>query len=542
MLKNTMPIAKACGRALAPGRQVRWLLVVGLAALVVGVIGSAGAVGANQVAAKATVTLGGPSFCTRFSPLLANSDRTSSLSDWFLINFNGFGKPYTPGSAESWKVTKGNKVITFTLRKGLRFSDGVAFDAESVKTWLEYRQKQPSAFGGTSFVGPIQSVDVLSKYVVRITLKAPNPELAYAFAQFGFNWGNVQSPRAVAEAATDPAIWARGTFGLGPYTLVKSQSVIGSQCTYRPNRFYPGASKLKFGTVVTKNMLDPNTILAAAQSGQVDVAQVATGSIAPAAQAAGLSVQRIKALVVGMYLIDHGGVNKALDDVRVRQALNYAVDRKAIVNAIYPNSGFPTSSPDPIVNGNTPKYDELYGYNPTRAKSLLASAGYQSGLTIKALAPQGGFGFGLDQLAQLVCKYWGDVGVKCDLTVQPAASWFGQLSSKRYSASAGVAAVSPPWTWFTQSVIPNANGGAYGADQHGWFDSEIRNLWLRGQRVGEKAAAPYWEKMIARGVEQAISVPIASPGVVFLVSKRVSGVKPIAPGLLSVPDWSPAST
>jgi peptide/nickel transport system substrate-binding protein len=394
-----------------------------------------------------------------------------------------------------------------------------------VKTWIDWRAQQAGAAFGIGFVGPTKSVDVVSKYVVRITVKSPNPELPYAFAEYGFNWGNVQSPKAVAAAAANPqsTIFTQGTYGLGPYKLDASQSVIGDHCTYVQNPYYPGASKLKFGTVVTKNIFDPNTLLAAIESGQVDVGVASNGSIVPAAKAAGFKAIDVKSLLVS-----------------IRQALNYALDRKAIVNAVYPNSGFPTSSPDPVVVGNSPKYDNFYAYNPAKAKALLAASGHANGLTLKVLAAQGGFGFGLDQVAQLACKYWEAVGVHCDLTVQPLATWFGQLSSGKYSVSAGIVALSPVWSWFTQSMVPNPSSASSGADQHGWFDTQIKNLWLQGQRLSGTSALPYWQRIIQRGVQSAITVPVASPGAVFLISKRVGGVQVTVPGVLNVATWFPA--
>src|SRR5207253_353869 len=107
-----------------------------------------------------------------------------------------------------------------------------------------------------------------------------------------------QSPKAIAAITADPksTVFSQGTYGLGPYKLDASQSVIGDHCTYVPNPYYPGASKLPWGTVVTKNIVDSNTLASALQSGQVDVGNGTTLNVAPLA-AAGLNVTKIKALV-----------------------------------------------------------------------------------------------------------------------------------------------------------------------------------------------------------------------------------------------------
>ena len=192
----------------------------------------AGATG--SAAAKPTLTLGyATAVCNNSSPI-AGLVYEIRLANEPLINKDVRNR-LRPGLATSWKVSayqrRPNKVITMTLRKGVRFSDGTPLDAKAVKTYIDYRAKKTTQYS-SMLVKPV--VTVVSKYVVRIRVQTPNPDLPQAMY---LDWGRVASPKAVAASIADPEhdFLARNTAGAGPYMLDPKQTVPGDHCTLVPN-------------------------------------------------------------------------------------------------------------------------------------------------------------------------------------------------------------------------------------------------------------------------------------------------------------------
>lgn len=520
-----------------PGLWVRRIRAGVLFAGCLALVGSAAAGSARLGAAKPTLTLSGPLYCGGLAGRGGHDD-FRGLAYEPLIRFDGFDKPLRPALAASWKVKAGNKVITLTLRQNARFSDGAPADAEAVKTWLDWMVTQPSNALGVSYLGPLRSVDVISKLVVRITLKSPNPSFAYSLSNKGFQPGFITSPNAVGALKTDPksTILSQQTFGAGPYMILPSETVIGDHCTYVPNPYYYDKAKIKWSKVVTRTLSISSSVLAAVQAGQVDVAD-GDASIVDQARASGLKVILTKGRYIGFTLLDHGAVNRALADVRVRQALNYALDRKAITAALYPIAGTPTSSPDPNGGGFDAKFYDYYKYDPAKARSLLAAAGYPNGFTLKAITVLGGLGFKLDALAQSMCKYFGDVEVKCDLKIATLAEYGGALGSRTYSAVTDVGPSDPVFNWYNAYLRPNAPRG----DQHGWYDQALSKLVLKGQRAPDKAAVDIWRRALNQAITDAVMIPVSSPGVVTIVSGRVGGVVRPEANAMHIVDWYPTN-
>jgi peptide/nickel transport system substrate-binding protein len=282
-----------------------------------------------------------------------------------------------PGLATSWHyVGSGNTNFEFTLRQGARFSDGTPVNAAAVKAWLEYNAKSPAE---TASLGVLKSVQTTGDDTVDVQLATPNPEIPLILAG---NWGMVGSPAGVAK----PSLLAGGAAGgAGPYQVVPSQTVIGTQYTYVPNNYYYNKSAIKYAKIVVKIVTSGSSLLQAAETGEVDAAYGSTLTAAAAA-AAGLKVYSAQSSVNQLVFTDlNGTVQKALGNVQVRQALNMAVDRSAIVQGIVGKYGSPTSEPE-LGAGYVPGLDNYYPYDPQKAKSLLASAGYPNGFTISVVS------------------------------------------------------------------------------------------------------------------------------------------------------------
>ena len=421
---------------------------------------------------------------------------------------------FTPGLATSWHYLKAprgsglaNKGFELTLRHNARFSDGTPVTAAAVVTWMKYASAQPITTGW----GPTPKFEAIGKWTVRVHLTSPNPNMIYQVSNVS---GNVSSPRAVA----NPKLFSTGSFGAGPYMLDPANSVNGDHYTLVPNPYYYDKSRIHWSKIVIRVVTNPNSMLQALQAGQLDVAP-GDPTTAGAAAAAGLTVLHAPA-GVDLFVLDAGGVKvKALADVRVRQALNYAVDRKTIASALLGKFGSPTSS-FVTLDGTDPKYDNYYPYDPAKAKSLLAAAGYPNGFTVDPAATEGFIGVQGTPMAQAVAKYLAAVGVTLkikddaqigdyihDLAIDPTAMVWWQ------------AGLVPAFQIYNIALKPGSPINHLGG---GWKDKTLFNLWQTGSRASNPT--PYWKQMTARETQQAYFLPIARPSNLFYVDKKVANV------------------
>ncbi len=231
---------------------------------------------------------------------------------------------FAPGLATSWGyVGTGNRVFDLTLRSGVKFSDGSALSADGLKAYFEYTAKNG---GGeeAARINNFASMDVTGPLSLHITLKQPDPTLPYAFSQppgYVISPKGIQSPDALG---TTPA-------GAGEYVLNAAKTVSKQTYVYDANPGYWDQSAVNWKHVIVKVLPDASAALDAVRTGQADYT-IGSAREASAAASAGLTVVAGQTNFGFVDLFDRTGtVVKALGDIRVRQALNYAIDRNVTV-------------------------------------------------------------------------------------------------------------------------------------------------------------------------------------------------------------------
>lgn len=501
----------------ARSRTSRRVRLIGAAILagcaLVAVIAGTTVASAAQTA-KPTLTIGVTSGPSGNDPSKVEPDPFDevnlSLMDAPLLHQNPDGS-ISPGLATSWHYVGGNKNFALTLRHDARFSDGTRVTAQAVKTWLTYFPK--AGYSLASMLGKVRSIDTPTKWSLVIHLQSPNPIIPTILSE-GFNWGYVVSPNFV----TKPSLFASQGGGAGPYKLDQSQTVSGDHYTYIPNRFYYDQGAIKFSKVVVRVISSASSMLAAAQTGQVDVA-LGDSTTAKAASSAGLNVIRKPTQTESFVFLDMAGkLTTAMADPRVRQALNYAINRAAIARALFGAYATPTSeylSP----YGFDPKYQNYYPYDPTKAKALLAAAGYRSGLTLNFLSAtfEGTLG---DPVTQAVAQDLANVGVKLQITSEPTGSAFGAaIFSGKYDGFELLYGGDPMPVHWGFYLAPKAP-----FNEHGWSDPTLDKMMISSMRMPFSKAGPVWMQMSARTVAQAEMLPILLADQIWYVSKHVGGV------------------
>ncbi|MBT2469841.1 hypothetical protein J7E97_18640 [Streptomyces sp. ISL-66] len=331
-----------------------------------------------------------------------------------------------PGLATQFGyVGTGNKDFEFTLRGGLKFADGTPLDAQAVAASLDYSRKNGL---NVSWTSAIESVTATGPLTVRIHCSSPNPMLPQLLTQL-LMIGSVISPKGLAE----PKQMGTESFGAGPYVLDTANTASGDHYTYKPNPHYWDKAKIHWKKVVIKVVSNPNSGLQAVKTGQAD-AMAVTANQVDTAKSGGLDVVGSPNVFLGVNLADRDGtLAKPLADVRVRQALNYAVDRDAITKAVVQKYGHSTSQISlPGLDGFAADYDSHYTYDPAKAKRLLAEAGYPNGFSLKVETQ--GF-FGIDLVTQAVVQQWKNIGVTADVTTDTSiGQWLTNATSKKYPA------------------------------------------------------------------------------------------------------------
>jgi len=418
-----------------------------------------------------------------------------------------------------------NEVFEFTLRDDAEFSDGTPVNAQAVVGWLEYFVQAKGLYANV--LGSEPKFTATGPHTVRIELSAPNPRLPEILSDQGSAIGLIGSPAAVA----DPELMESGTYGAGPYKLLPSETVNNDHYTYVPNTSYWDQDAIHFEKINVKVIANASTRLQAQQSGEYDVT---IGDPSTASQAAGLQVASAPQGVFYLsFDTKHDVGAPALRDVRVRQAMNYAIDREGIAKALFgetadPAYGYVTQDLD------TASHNFRYEYDPAKAKQLLAEAGYADGLTLNGIDTGTFLGQFGTPLVSAVAENLKAVGIKLDSQSSPNQADYAKKVFEYKAAvvqTLGVISTTPPI--YTQNLAPDGTTNFFGEDK------EITRLYEAGVSSDDPDAA--WGEMWQRYTNQAYTIPLVTYPALYYVSKGISGVDVSAAAPSSLPTaWYPA--
>jgi peptide/nickel transport system substrate-binding protein len=333
----------------------------------------------------------------------------------------------TPGLATSWGYSKNRLSFVINLRSGVKFSDGSALTGADVAAWLQRYEKKGDI---TQWLANVTKINATGPLQVTLKLSSPNPLIPYGIDQDGMAGDVVGS-----EGLADPTSLGSSTDGAGPYMLDTSQTIANSEYVYVKNPNYWDPSAQHYSEVIIKVISDENSILAALQDGQVQVAE-GSATEASAAKSAGLNIEAAPSAMVGVYFGDIDGKDTpALKNVKVRQALNYAVNRAGITKALYGTYAQPTDQSVPKgVAGYEASLEKAYPYSPSKAKKLLAEAGYPKGFSF-TLVEQPAVDSG-DLLTQALVADWKAIGVNVTIKTTPSFSAYATLmGTRKYPAT-----------------------------------------------------------------------------------------------------------
>ncbi|MFP5336512.1 MAG: ABC transporter substrate-binding protein [Actinomycetes bacterium] len=349
-----------------------------------------------------------------------------------------------PMLATEWGWTdEARLTLSLDLRTDVTFSDGAPFDAEAVVANIEhFRADNGPQAGQAAAIAAVAAVDADT---VEITLSRPDPALEYYLSQA---LGLMGSPQALGSDALD-----RVPVGTGPYEMVADESVVGSQYVFTAREDYWEPELQRFDQVELKLLADAASRVNALVSGEVD-ATLLDATTYQQAEGAGKEKLAYPTDWQGLLLLDRQGVvNEALADVRVRQAVNHAFDREALLKELGGGFGEVTSQVfGPDSTAYLPELDEYYAYDPDKARELLAEAGYAAGLTIEMPLPTPG----AETIMTFVVQQLGEVGITVEQTSVPIADYQGLLGQGKFAAAWFSLFQGPSWVAVNQLLTTEA--------------------------------------------------------------------------------------
>ena len=328
-----------------------------------------------------------------------------------------------PRLATSWKNTSPT-TWQFTLRKGVKFSNGEAFNADSVVANIDYLTSadgRKTVIGSTELAG-VSGSKKISEFVVEVSTPATDAILPAKMAAL-----YIVEPKAWKEAGA--TVFAEKPIGTGPFKVDRLTTTRIELSAFKTSWRKPKSDKL-----VIIPLADAAARLQALQSGQVNlVASLNPDQIDAVKLAKGkaFSVPAPQVMSLAFNVVKGG----AVADVRVRQALNYAVNKTSIANRLLDGRGkAATQGVTPTVYGYNDKVVG-YPYNPAKAKQLLADAGYSKGLTISADITVGSFPSD-NLIYQSVKSDLAKVGVTLNYTTITFGQWLPQYNANSWKGEA----------------------------------------------------------------------------------------------------------
>jgi peptide/nickel transport system substrate-binding protein len=435
---------------------------------------------------------------------------------------------FVPDLATSWGyVGTGNKEFQLTLRQGVHFSDGSLMTATAVKNWMDYYVADKQA--DQQYAGPVSSVTTTGEWTVDIHYSSSFPNAELSLSQ-DWDFGNVLGPKGIA----DPSSLASSSDGAGEYVLQPAQTVAGTVYVSTPNPYYWNQSAIKFDKVVIKPFTSETAEIAALQSGQIDFAQNIAAAEVATVQSSGDKISDGPATWSSLMLENR--VSGPLANVKVRQALEYAIDRAAIVKAIYygyasPQEQFAIQGLTGYIAGDSNEYP----YDPAKSKALLAAAGYPNGFSISLLDVAA-----LDKngvLAQAVASDLAAVGVKATITESEGtfATLQSELFSRKYDTLVMPTKAQDMYSMAGQTLPADdfSLGNAFYT-----VNPQLNSLYAAAAAAPTVAAQDaYLQQLNAAMNQQAWFVPIALVESMQATSSSVQGV----PSTFLTTDQDPVS-
>jgi peptide/nickel transport system substrate-binding protein len=355
-----------------------------------------------------------------------------------LVKYKPGTTEVAPGVAEKWDVSSDGLTYTFHLRPGLKFTDGTPLDAKAVvwnvdrllnKSNPQYIYNTGTVEGYIDFTyGQLASYRAVDDQTVEFKFKQPSAPFLNSLAMV---WNGLVSPAAAAKYGKD---LRNHPVGSGPFIFrewrQRDEIVLDANPAY-------WNGKPKVDHLVFKEYPDPQAAVLALRQGDIQIlGDLSTQSI-PAVKA-DKSLVLLTQPGLAVSGVELPTQVAPFNDPRVRQALNYAVDKNAIDKALFQGLAVPMTSPLPEAQWGFDKSLKGYPYDPAKAEALLKAAGVQPGTKVELLAYNSPRGYNPagPNLAVAVQGYLKKVGIDADVRQMEIGAYLSTVRAGTYKGLA----------------------------------------------------------------------------------------------------------
>jgi len=415
---------------------------------------------------------------------------------WFAMNIydtllqpSSDGKTVQPGLASPHAISPDALTVTLTLRPGIRFGDGSPIEPSDVKFSLDRGRSKEEGGNYYFLLSSVDQVEIADSDKIVLHLKHPDPSILQVLASFYTGIVPEKLMRAApgANLREKAKAFAERPIGSGPYMLTSWKH--GSEFTLSRNPYYwkageDGKPLPYLDQVKVAIIPEDATRILKLKAGEIDAAEfvpfsrIAELKADPKLDMALYPAAKIVFLAMNNRPALKNGSKNPLADKRVRQALNYAIEKKAIAQIMTHGIGTsqvtlpPSSTPLAMTDKGEP-----YPYDPARAKALLQEAGYADGfdLTIDTVAGSA------DDSAEVaaVQQMWSAVGVRLRIQQYDVATRIAKFKANDYQMKMSLYTndLNDP----SQITSFMAYFPSYESNRSGFSDAELDELFLKSQ-------------------------------------------------------------
>lgn len=459
-----------------------------------------------------------------FNPMIGTADSTMDAAAKPIFNRLVEFKPGTtevgPALAERWDVSEDGKVYTFHLRHGVKFHANAQFtptrefNADDVLYTFDRQRDADNPYhklSNASYeyfsalgLGPlIEKIEKVDDYTVRFTLTSANVTFLPSIALDYLSILSLEQTEKMVAAGT-PELIDQAPVGTGPFVLEAYAQ--DSQIRYAANKdYWNGAPKID--TLVFAITPEPTVRVTRLTANECQVAAPPPpGAVAELRNDPDVTVYNLEGQNIGIlgFNVEH----KPLDDARIRLALAKAVNRQAIVEAVYQGAGTVAGSVVPPAQLGAAK-DAGIDYDPEGAKALLKEAGHEGDISVAlwAMPVSRPYNPNARRMAEMIQADWNAIGVKSEIVSFEWAEYLARTAKGEHDAFllGGSSDNGDPDNML--SYLLSCDGVAGGSNRARWCDADFEKL-LQDARV----AADPKERAALYGKAQAIlkaQVPVA---------------------------------
>lgn len=441
-----------------------------------------------------------------------------------------------PALATEWQASDDGKEWTLKLRQNVKFHDGTEFDAEAVKInfdrWRDtsnpahkggefgYYTYMFSGFDGDSVISDVQVVD---KHTVKFILKQVQASFLQDLAMPMFA---IASPKVIQ---SDPESLATKPVGTGPFVF--DSWTKGDKITLVANKEYWGGAP-KIERLIYRSIPDNNARLVALRADELDVMDGVEPAFLDVIKGTGkFDIAERPAMNVGYLAFNFD--KKPFDDVRIRKAINHAINRDELNTAFYGGLGTPAISPlPPAVWGHNPNVTK-YPYDPEKAKALLAEAGYGPDNPLKtqlwAMPVPRGYMPQPEKIGVAIQGYLREVGIEAEIVTYDWGTYLDKTGVGEHTmALLGWTGDNGDPDNFLYVLLDKDNAKGPDAGNIAFYKSDaVHDLLIKARTITDQAErTKLYEQAQAQIMEDVPWAPLMHARVPIAVRKGITGFVP----------------